>query len=411
MYRKKTITKAQEYLIYFFPIALVIGNFFLNLTVILLSLIGLTISVNKKKLDLYFNKVEIFLFMLFLFILLVSIILNSENLIYSFRAFTKIIISFFFSLSIANYFLNYETIKKYLKFLSLLIIFISIDGWIQFFTGENLFGYKAFTGHGVRLTGFFGDEAILGSYLSKFFIMGIFYFFFIKKNYFIAIIASFFLVLSVLITNERMAFILTFFGFMNFFFYYIFISKNYKQLLFFPILVFVVILFISTNKNIYDQLILKTDKYFGGITKPLNIIDTPHGVHWLTAYKIFKDNTLIGSGLKNFRIKCSYIEYSTDNKFNDVRCSTHPHNMVFEFLSETGLFGTITFSTFIILLLFKNFNLFKNPYFFSISLSIILYLWPISTSGSFFSSWNGSFFWFYLGLLISIGKISRLEKL
>ena len=29
---------------------------------------------------------------------------------------------------------------------------------------------------------------------------------------------------------------------------------------------------------------------------------------------------------------------------------------------------------------------------------LIIYVWPIKTSGSFFTTFNGSFFWFNLGL-------------
>jgi hypothetical protein len=33
-------------------------------------------------------------------------------------------------------------------------------------------------------------------------------------------------------------------------------------------------------------------------------------------------------------------------------------------------------------------------------LIILVFFWPLKTSGSFFSTWNGSFFWFNLGVLL-----------
>ena len=177
-----------------------------------------------------------------------------------------------------------------------------------------------------------------------------------------------------------------------------------------PIIFIILAIFIKQNQTIYKQLIVKTDKYFGGISQPINIIDSPHGVHWVTAYKIFKDNVYFGAGLKNFRLKCSDPTYSTNNKFDQVRCSTHPHNILFEFISETGILGTIFFIIFIFSLILEKIRNISNPLFFTFSLSIFLYLWPIGTNGSFFSTWIGSFFWFFLGILLAVKKNISLNK-
>jgi len=37
-------------------------------------------------------------------------------------------------------------------------------------------------------------------------------------------------------------------------------------------------------------------------------------------------------------------------------------------------------------------------------LILLIYLWPIKTSGRFFTTWNGSFFWFNLGMALLITK-------
>ena len=52
---------------------------------------------------------------------------------------------------------------------------------------------------------------------------------------------------------------------------------------------------------------------------------------------MFKDNILFGQGLKMFRIKCS------EEKFNAGRfsCSTHPHNIIIQFLAELGIVGIL----------------------------------------------------------------------
>ena len=92
-----------------------------------------------------------------------------------------------------------------------------IDGYIQYFTGESITGHKI--KEGVRLSSFFGDELILGSYLSRFLPIIIALFFLSqhsrKKNLnIILLIFVIFTSVIIFLSGERAAFlfvILTFF--------------------------------------------------------------------------------------------------------------------------------------------------------------------------------------------------------
>ena len=69
----------------------------------------------------------------------------------------------------------------------------------------------------------------------------------------------------------------------------------------------------------------------------------------LTAFTIFKDNYLNGTGIKTFHDVCnlyklnekkkniSYLDYL--NRNNKITCSTHPHSTYLQILSEIGIFG------------------------------------------------------------------------
>ena len=52
-------------------------------------------------------------------------------------------------------------------FLFLLLIFVLVDSYIQFIFGKDLFGYVATDNHGRRLSGPFGDEYVVGSFILK----------------------------------------------------------------------------------------------------------------------------------------------------------------------------------------------------------------------------------------------------
>ena len=62
--------------------------------------------------------------------------------------------------------------------------------------------------------------------------------------------------------------------------------------------------------------------------------------HYETAIEIFKNHKLNGIGNKNFRFECHDKKYFKENsKLTSQRCSTHPHQIHFELLSEQGLIG------------------------------------------------------------------------
>ena len=63
---------------------------------------------------------------------------------------------------------------------------------------------------------------------------------------------------------------------------------------------------------------------------------------------IFKNNKFFGTTYKSFRKECSKSKYDKDysnitNGLEYVGCSTHPHNIYLEILSEQGIFGFIIF--------------------------------------------------------------------
>ena len=72
--------------------------------------------------------------------------------------------------------------------------------------------------------------------------------------------------------------------------------------------------------------------------------NSTYGSHRNVAKEIFLDNKLFGVGIKNFRIESANEKYDNlEHKYNHKRVSNHPHELYYEFLSETGIFGLICF--------------------------------------------------------------------
>ena len=119
----------------------------------------------------------------------------------------------------------------------------------------------------------------------------------------------------------------------------------------------------------------------------------------------------MGAGTKTYRDICFRDEYNFESKNNVELCSTHPHNYVLELLSEVGLFGLASFYL-IFFYLAKKLksikNIFKKNFDhcnlkFSI-ISLIIILWPITTTGSILNNKNSIILWFIFGIVYALIK-------
>ena len=128
-----------------------------------------------------------------------------------------------------------------------------------------------------------------------------------------------------------------------------------------------------------------------------------HEKHYLTAINMFKDNYIFGIGPKIFRQKCEDADYISYDG-----CSTHPHNSYIQLLTETGIIGTIPVVYFYLYLFFrliKNSTLVSNNtkeinYESILLLSILLSLFPLMPSQSFFNNWISLLYYIPLGFVL-----------
>ena len=168
-------------------------------------------------------------------------------------------------------------------------------------------------------------------------------------------------------------------------------------------LIFILLnVFPNAKERIIDQTINDFTK--NSIYK-FNIFSKPHTDMYITSYKIFLDNKILGVGPRQFRNICDKYEIS------EYSCETHPHNTYLELLSEAGIFAFILVASLFILICFlsiKHFflKLFKiNKGIFSdfqvcIYSAILISLWPFSPSGSFFNNWMSIVYYFPVGILL-----------
>ena len=165
------------------------------------------------------------------------------------------------------------------------------------------------------------------------------------------------------------------------------------------------------NSNQYYK-----NRYFDQVSSILNdggistyLKNSVYGAQYNVANEIFKDNFFFGVGIKNFRIESAKTKYDNlEHLMNHSRATTHPHQLHYEFLSETGIFGYFSFLIFIFLSLYwsiKNYLTNKNIYQLSSILFILTSLIPLIPSGSFLSTYTSSIFWINYSIMVGYNNI------
>ena len=140
------------------------------------------------------------------------------------------------------------------------------------------------------------------------------------------------------------------------------------------------------------------------------IIYSNYGPHYLAGIEIFKKKPYLGSGIKTFRKICEDVDlikyYKNENYkyLANKKCSTHPHQLHIEILSELGIIGYSLFILLFFYLIFKSLKIYfkhKNSLILSPLLFIIAQFIPLLPSGSFFTNFGATIFWINVGLIYS----------
>ena len=372
---------------------LIWGSFFPDLIVSLSALFFLFYVFKNKEFHYFNNKPLIIFFIFCIYCILLSVFV-AENMMLSFESSL-----FYFRIGVFSCFIWYliDKDKSILTFfyyaLVLCLSALAIDGYIQYFTGTNLVGFKI---SGARVSSFFGDELIMGSYLSRLFPL-LFALFLIKKKqkYDIYFIGALFILVDVLIfmSGERSAF---FFLNLSTVFIIILIKEYQKFRLITFIIAIICVVILSLNSSKLNERMFKGPAKNMGLMESSNeaVIFTPqHDSLIRTAYNMFKDKAIFGHGPKMFRIICADEKYATGIN----SCLTHPHNFYIQLLAETGiigflfLFSALSYVVFISLRQLKSiiFNQ-KRPltdYQVCLLAGILITVWPLTPNGNFFNNW------------------------
>jgi O-antigen ligase len=405
------------------PVALITGPALPDIFLSLIAFYFLIISIYKKKWSYYQNYiVYVFLFFSFygitrsLFSEMPFESLTESGSVFYFRY-------MFFTLGVWYLLDMNPYLSKcllYILFISILVV--SIDGIYQYFFESNVFGNKKHSPN--RLTGFFGDEPIIGRYIAY---LSIFAFTILNQIFYkskIALIISCIFLsiceVAVFLSGERAPlFYLTLFTILLIMF-----SPRIRLYKIISSIISVILIFLITSINpiaknriidlTYDQL------------KQNNFSFLPysdhHEEHYVSALKMFQDKPIFGIGTNLFRFQCNKPEY----KYKTRSCNTHPHNFYIQVLAELGLVGLCFLILFFFFLssfllrqlIFNNKSFIKKELhsgFLLYPIILFIYWWPLIPHMSFYNNWNNvlmmlplGFFMRYLYSNSNNGNINKI---
>ena len=385
------------YLFCLIPFFLITGPFLSDLSVSLISLLFILYCFKKKNFS-YFKNKYFLIFIIFCGYLIINSLINNFN-------FDSLKISLFyfrygvFVVAIAAM-LNFN--HKFIRYFFYCIFFcffsLIMDGFYEYFFGQNIFGWS--NPETSRISSFFGDEYILGSYLSRlwpiFFGISIIYFKEKEKLFFLFILIFILSEALIFLSGDRTAF----FNINLSAIFVILFSQKLLKLRLITLLssIFLLIIISFINPTAKQRVIDQTLQQMNIVNveyreqKGLYIFSKEHTHHYITAYKMYLDNKILGVGVKNFRKFCSKEEYIE----SQLSCASHPHNTYVQILSETGIIGFIFLLT---ALIFFGVNILKHlilkikgkHYFTDFEICILsgiaIYLWPFIPTGNVFSNW------------------------
>ena len=385
------------------PILLVTGPFLPDLALVTLTIVGLY-KYKKKVFDQILEHKLILIILIFSIYNIFNSFLSEEFLVSFKSSITYLRFPLFAIIAgilLAN---NKKIFQNFNLIITFLLFFLSIDAIFQFIFGVNLFGFESIQKN--RISGVFGEEYILGSYLSR--LLPIYLFLnYINNNYNfnlnnISILLIILVFIAVFISGERTSLLILCSCILISFL--LVRDKNYRVFLkkFFLIALSLTLIILVFSKDLRERYVYLTfgqlfDLNIGNLKK--EDVRNQNLSHIKVSYSMFKDSFIRGYGNKMFGHKCfkDYFE-------NDGRCSTHPHNFSAQILVETGVIGFLIYLLFITILIreiIKNRNSSKCANVIILTL-ILINFFPLFPSGNFFNNWLNILFYLPISFYISV---------
>ena len=398
----------------FIPASIIVGPAISLVNILIIDFSFIFLILYKKDYKFLSNKTVKFIIFLCLYLIFNSII-SKDFSMSAYRNFGFIRFGILF-LAFNYFFYNKDFINRVLIVWILTLSILTLDTYLESIFGRNILGYGE--EYGRRIVSFFKDEPIVGGYINGFYLVLIGYLFYLNdkivnkyKN--IILIYSIFFLIAIVFTGERSNSIKAVFGFFLFYSFNDFFKFKEKIL---SILLLILMFTLLLNTSDFLKL-----RYGGQFFKPIISIFQSNGQIqkneisiknklkdniyislYQSGFDVFKKYPIFGVGNKNYRLETCSAKNIT--KYN---CSTHPHQIYFEFLAEHGLIGSMILLFILFNLVFSKIKIIlnsKNYLQLGCLIFLIISFVPFLPSGAFFADYSLTIFWVNLSIMYAVEK-------
>ncbi len=424
-----------NFIILLVPISYIIGNLALNLNIFLIIILTFLLF-RRDVFHIKYGLTDKLILILFLYILINGFFNNLLNFDFPDAPNQNIVLikSFLFLRFLVLYFVvRYLVCKEIINYKLLFFVyglfafFVSFDLIIQYIFGKNLFGMEGVDGR--RLSGVFGDEYIAGGFIQKFFIFlpyGVLFFSGVKNNFFLHLLLLFIFAISlfgVLASGNRIPLLFTIFALSLIFIY----EKKLRKLIGVTSIIFLLIFsfLLKTNDRTYNHFSafkLKSFEFISYFHESLSTSEKvlPKNVYvkeFVSGILTWEQNKVFGGGVKSFFFNCESIEKDIKKEYIGS-CNTHPHNYYLEIATSLGIIGLFLSIVIFLIILIKSiiFTLYSNvvpeiknifvPFF----IIFVSEIFPLKTTGSFFTSQTGNFLFIILAFVVGLMELNKTRN-
>ena len=399
----------------FIPASIIIGPAISLFNILLIDISFIFFILFKKDFKFLSNKTVKLIILLCLYLVFNSVIAKDFSMS-AYRNLGFIRFGIFF-LAFNYFFYNKDFVNRVLIIWALTLSFLSLDTYLESISGTNLLGYGE--AYGARIVSFFKDEPIVGGYISGFYLIIIGFLFYLNNkilnNYkYIILIFTIFFITAIILTGERSNSIKAILGF--FLFYFLNDHFKFKEKILSVLLLVLVFIFLLNTSNFLKL------RYGGQFFKPIiSIFQSSDEISnekvaskslyialYQSGFEVFKKNKFFGVGNKNYR-----VETCSNEKNPKYFCSTHPHQLYFEFLAEHGIVGSVILLFILFYLIFSKIRIILNSKNY-LQLGCVIFLitsfTPFLPSGAFFADYNLTIFWINLSIMYAVGNKTNVFR-
>ena len=293
-----------------------------------------------------------------------------------------------------------QTIRRFVVAALCTMAVATFDALYQFLVGVSLLSGQPMTG---RLTGPL-DRPNIGMYLAKLGLATSALGFFLyarwqsSKIFSAACCLSPFLLTVVFLSGERAASVLTLLALL---------LVTFSLLLSGKLACRIAIGLSLFGGGALTFLLFTSERIWWRVEELANVLsdysDSIYGQLALLGLRFFGENPITGTGMGNFPLVCKdYVQQGLDSAL----CHPHPHNFYIEWLSDTGLIGTIPFTIFMVILYWNGAKALFGPrdtrLLGGLYLGVMMMsLFPLSVTQSLFSNWPAMLAWLSIAIAVA----------